>query len=74
MNNSQVFLAFALPFSMLPLLIFTDSHVEMGERFKKFLASKVSRLAIRSWVDFSKYEGLPNQIEGFLAIHPQRAV
>lgn len=34
MNNSQVFLAFALPFSMLPLLMFTDSRVEMGEHFK----------------------------------------
>ncbi|MCT3583188.1 divalent metal cation transporter [Levilactobacillus brevis] len=34
MNNSQVFLAFALPFSMLPLLMMTDSKLEMGERFK----------------------------------------
>ena len=34
MNNSQVFLAFALPFSMLPLLMFTDSRVEMGELLK----------------------------------------
>ncbi|WP_395321756.1 Nramp family divalent metal transporter [Levilactobacillus parabrevis] len=34
MNNSQVFLAFALPFSMLPLLMMTDSKLEMGKRFK----------------------------------------
>ncbi|UIF28598.1 Nramp family divalent metal transporter [Levilactobacillus brevis] len=34
MNNSQVFLAFALPFSMLPLLMMTDSKLEMGQRFK----------------------------------------
>lgn len=34
MTNSQVFLAFALPFSMLPLLMMTDSEVEMGKRFK----------------------------------------
>lgn len=34
MNNSQVFLAFALPFSMLPLLLMTDSKAEMGQRFK----------------------------------------
>ncbi len=34
MNNSQVFLAFALPFSMLPLLMLTDSAAEMGARFR----------------------------------------
>ena len=34
MNNSQVFLAFDLPFAMLPLLILTDSAFEMhGHRF-----------------------------------------
>ena len=37
MNNSQVFLAFALPFSMLPLLMMTDSKLEMGNRFKNSL-------------------------------------
>lgn len=31
MNNSQVFLAFALPFSMIPVLIFTNSEAEMGQ-------------------------------------------
>src|SRR5699024_8635907 len=31
MNNSQVFLAFALPFSMLPLLMLTNSKTEMGQ-------------------------------------------
>lgn len=34
MNNSQIFLAFALPFSMLPLVIMTGSSLEMGDRFK----------------------------------------
>lgn len=31
MENSQVFLAFALPFSIFPLLIMTDNRAEMGE-------------------------------------------
>lgn len=34
MNNSQVFLAFALPFSIIPLLMLTDSKAEMGAEFK----------------------------------------
>lgn len=41
MNNSQVFLAFALPFSMIPLLMMTDSRVEMGDRFKNSWAVKI---------------------------------
>lgn len=41
MNNSQVFLAFALPFSMLPLLLLTDSKAEMGKRFKNSTWVKV---------------------------------
>lgn len=41
MNNSQVFLAFALPFSMLPLLMLTDSKAEMGKRFKNSTWVKV---------------------------------
>ncbi|MHA7611144.1 Nramp family divalent metal transporter [Weissella viridescens] len=41
MNNSQVFLAFALPFSMLPLLMMTDSRVEMGDRFKNTIIIRI---------------------------------
>ncbi|WP_057786474.1 Nramp family divalent metal transporter [Weissella minor] len=41
MNNSQVFLAFALPFSMIPLLMMTDSKVEMGDRFKNSWIIKI---------------------------------
>ena len=36
-ENSQIFLAFALPFSMLPLLMMTNSGQEMGNRFKNRL-------------------------------------
>ena len=31
MQNSQIFLAFAVPFTIIPLLILTDSHELMGE-------------------------------------------
>ena len=41
MINSQVFLSLALPFSMLPLLMMTNSKAEMGERFKNSLWVKV---------------------------------
>lgn len=41
MNDSQVFLAFALPFSMLPLLLLTDSEAEMGGRFKNSSWTKI---------------------------------
>lgn len=40
MINSQVFLSLALPFSMLPLLMMTNSKAEMGERFKTHFGSK----------------------------------
>ena len=65
MNNSQVFLAFALPFSMLPLLMMTNSSAEMGERFKN---KKIIQLL--GWVSvigltYLNLIGLPSQIEGF---------
>ena len=40
-ENSQIFLAFALPFSMLPLLMMTNSAQEMGSRFKNTLWVKI---------------------------------
>lgn len=65
MNNSQVFLAFALPFSMLPLLMFTDSRIEMGERFKNsWLIKLLGWLSVLGLI-FLNMKGLPNQIEGF---------
>lgn len=45
MNESQVFLAFALPFSMIPLLMMTNSQAEMGSRFK-FIHRKTSWLVL----------------------------
>ncbi|GAB6093282.1 Nramp family divalent metal transporter [Furfurilactobacillus curtus] len=65
MNNSQVFLAFALPFSMLPLLMFTDSKTEMGKRFTNHWYTKAA-----GWISVLALTGLnimnlPAQIEGF---------
>ncbi|MFB9768680.1 Nramp family divalent metal transporter [Lactiplantibacillus modestisalitolerans] len=65
MNNSQVFLAFALPFSMLPLLMMTDSKAEMGKRFKN--STWVSILGWLSVIGltFLNLLGLPDSIAQF---------
>ncbi|MFV0559232.1 MAG: Nramp family divalent metal transporter [Enterococcus sp.] len=65
MNNSQVFLAFALPFSMIPLLMMTNSQLEMGKQFKNNLVVKtLGWLSVIS-LTYLNLIGLPNQIEGF---------
>ncbi|ALB29561.1 Nramp family divalent metal transporter [Companilactobacillus heilongjiangensis] len=70
MNNSQVFLAFALPFSMLPLLLMTDSATEMGNKFKNATWIKwfgwFSVLALT----FLNLYGLPGQIQAFYGDNP----
>jgi manganese transport protein len=69
MNNSQVFLAFALPFSMLPLLLMTDSATEMGNKFKNSTWIKgfgwlsVIALTVLNLI------GLPDQIKAFYGDH-----
>ena len=65
MNNSQVFLAFALPFSMLPLLMFTDSRVEMGNQFKNAFWIKILGWISVIGLTFLNMEGLPGQVEAF---------
>ncbi|MCP9310874.1 Nramp family divalent metal transporter [Lacticaseibacillus paracasei] len=70
MNNSQVFLAFALPFSMLPLLMFTNSKVEMGDRFKN-----TGWVKVLGWISVLgltglNLKGLPDSIAGFFGDHP----
>lgn len=65
MNNSQVFLAFALPFSMLPLLMFTDSRVEMGDRFKNGWIIRLLGWLSVIGLTYLNMLGLPGQIEAF---------
>lgn len=70
MNNSQVFLAFALPFSMLPLLMMTDSKVEMGERFKNSTWIKILGWISVIGLTYLNMIGLPGQIEAFFGNQP----
>lgn len=65
MNNSQVFLAFALPFSMIPLLMLTNDTQEMGKAFKNnWLVKTLGWFSVLS-LTYLNMIGLPNQIEGF---------
>lgn len=64
MENSQVFLAFALPFSMLPLLMMTNSEVEMGE-FKNRLWVKICGWVSVLVLTFLNLYNLPSTYEGF---------
>lgn len=73
MNNSQVFLAFALPFSMLPLLMMTNSEVEMGQRFKNSLWVKVLGWFSVIALTFLNLKGLPDSILGFFGDNPSTA-
>ncbi|WP_172188253.1 Nramp family divalent metal transporter [Lentilactobacillus kribbianus] len=65
MNNSQVFLAFALPFSMLPLLMFTDSKYEMHDRFKNSTIIKLLGWISVIGLTYLNLIGLPGQFEAF---------
>lgn len=70
MNNSQVFLAFALPFSMLPLLLMTNSEHEMGARFKNSLWVKVVGWISVIGLTFLNLKGLPENITDFFGDNP----
>jgi manganese transport protein len=71
MNNSQVFLAFALPFSMLPLLLMTDSKVDMrGERFANALWVKILGWVSVIALTALNMKGLPDSIAGFFGDNP----
>lgn len=69
MINSQVFLSLALPFSMVPLLMLTNSASEMGQ-FKNSLWVK-----ILGWISvvvliFLNLQGLPDQMTAFFSDNP----
>ncbi len=70
MNNSQVFLAFALPFSMLPLLLMTNNEKEMGQRFTNTLWVKVLGWLSVIGLTVLNMKGLPDNITNFFGDHP----
>lgn len=72
MNNSQVFLAFALPFSMLPLIMFTDSKTEMGSFKNNFLVKFFGWLSVIALTVLNMYS-LPDAIVGFYGDNPTAA-
>lgn len=73
MNNSQVFLALALPFSMLPLLIMTNSEDSMGKRFaNKFWVKLLGWFSVIA-LTFLNLKGLPDSIADFYGDHPTAA-
>ncbi|TPR26490.1 divalent metal cation transporter [Apilactobacillus micheneri] len=72
-ENSQIFLAFALPFSMLPLLMMTDSKVEMGKKFVNSLWVKIC-----GWISVLTLTGLnlynmQSSVAGFYGDNPTAA-
>ncbi|BDR56139.1 Nramp family divalent metal transporter [Xylocopilactobacillus apis] len=70
MNNSQVFLAFALPFSMLPLLLMTDNKVEMGNRFVNSLWVRIAGWISVIGLTALNMKGLPDSIASFYGDNP----
>src|SRR5699024_8114669 len=62
MNNSQVFLALALPFSIIILLMITDSENDMGHRFKNNLIVKVLGCVSVIGLTVLSMLGLPDEI------------
>ena len=69
MNNSQVFLAFALPFSMIPLIMMTDSKETMG-RFKNSLPIKFFGWVSVISLTVLNLKGLPDSITDFFGENP----
>lgn len=73
MINSQVFLSLALPFSMLPLLMMTNSKTEMGERFKNSLWVKILGWLSVLTLTILDFKGLPDMVAGFFGDKPSAA-
>ena len=64
MENSQVFLAFALPFSMLPLLLMTNSKAEMGQFKNSWITQILGWISVIGLTFLNLYN-LPSTFEGF---------
>ncbi|MCT1193382.1 divalent metal cation transporter [Lactococcus lactis] len=65
MNNSQVFLAFALPFSIIPLLMLTNSKKEMGDFKNNLIIKCLGWLSVIA-LTYLNLIGLPDQIANFI--------
>lgn len=72
-ENSQIFLAFALPFSMLPLLMMTDSEQEMGKRFKNSLWVKILGWFSVLLLIFLNLYNMQDSVAGFFGDNPTAA-
>ncbi|USS86062.1 Nramp family divalent metal transporter [Fructilactobacillus cliffordii] len=71
MENSQVFLAIALPFSMLPVLMFTNSPVEMhGKRFVNSWWIKICGWVSVITLVFLNIYNMPSAVQGFFGDNP----
>ncbi|TPR22197.1 divalent metal cation transporter [Apilactobacillus timberlakei] len=64
-ENSQIFLAFALPFSMLPLLMMTNSKEEMGNHFKNSLWVKILGWISVLGLTYLNLNGMHDSVAGF---------
>ncbi|RZI48168.1 Nramp family divalent metal transporter [Lactococcus kimchii] len=64
MNNSQVFLAFALPFSIIPLLMLTNSKSEMGEFKNNWFIQVLGWFSVLS-LTYLNLISIPDQIKNF---------
>ena len=69
MINSQVFLSLALPFSMVPLLMLTNSKTEMGQ-FRNSLWVKIAGWISVVALIFLNLQGLPDQMTAFFSDSP----
>ncbi|MHA8110324.1 Nramp family divalent metal transporter [Lactobacillaceae bacterium Melli_B4] len=73
MENSQIFLALALPFSMLPLILMTDNKHQMGEEFKNRLWVKILGWISVIGLIYLNLNGLPSSVAGFFGDNPTAA-
>ncbi|MCQ2556602.1 Nramp family divalent metal transporter [Ligilactobacillus equi] len=69
MNDSQIFLSFALPFSMLPLLVMTNSKNTMGKFKNGFWIQFFGWISVIGLI-FLNLRGLPDAVLDFFGSNP----